>query len=88
MTIAGGAGAPTTTQMDPKGLERVRELFFEQIDCGLHPGAALAVYHNGELVLDLHGGLTDQQNGRPVDEKTMFVLYSSTKPVTACLVAP
>ena len=72
--------------MDPRGLERVRELFFEQIEAGLHPGAALAVYRHGQLVLDLYGGLADQGAGRPVDENTMFVLYSSTKPVTAaCL---
>ncbi|CAI8043890.1 Beta-lactamase domain-containing protein 2 [Geodia barretti] len=52
----------------------------------LKAGAALAVYHHGELVLDLYGGLADQTTGRPVDESTMFVLYSSTKPVTAaCL---
>ena len=86
MTIACGAGAPTETRIDPRGLERVRELFFEQIDAGLHPGAALAVYHHGELVLDLYGGLADKETGRPVDHDTMFVLYSSTKPVTAsCL---
>ena len=86
MTIACGAGAPTQTRMDPKGLERVKELFLEQIESGLHPGAALAVYHRGELVLDLFGGLADQETGRPVDKDTMFVLYSSTKPLTAaCL---
>ena len=70
--------------MAPEGLERVRELFFQQIESGLHPGAALAVYHHGQLVLDLHGGVADKATGRPVEEDTMFVLYSSTKPVTAC----
>ena len=72
--------------MDPQGLVRVKELFLEQIESGLHPGAALAVYHHGELVLDLYGGLADQETGSPVEKDTMFVLYSSTKPVTAaCL---
>ena len=86
MTIACGAGALAQTRMDSKGLERVKELFLEQIESGFHPGAALAVYHNGVLVLDLYGGLADQVTGRPVEENTMFVLYSSTKPVTAaCL---
>ena len=86
MTIASGAGALAQTRMDPKGLERVKELFLEQIVSGLHPGAALAVYHNGELVLDLYGGLVDKATERPVEKDTMFVLYSSTKPVTAaCL---
>ena len=35
-------------------------------------------------MLDLYGGLADKDTGREVDENTMFVLYSSTKPVTAC----
>ena len=84
MAMVCGAGASVEAQMDPKGLERVKELFFQQIDDGLHPGAVLAVYRHGELVLDLQGGLADQQAGRTVDEDTMFVLYSSTKPITAC----
>ena len=84
MPMVSGAEAPTKARMDPKGLECVSELFFDQIETGLHPGAALAVYRYGELVLDLYGGLADKEAGRPVDENTMFVLYSSTKPVTAC----
>ena len=84
MTAASGVGAPSDVNMSPRGLERVRELFFEQIEKGLHPGAALAVYRYGMLVLDVYGGLADQTTGKPVDENTMFVLYSSTKPVTAC----
>ena len=86
MSSASSVGSQTGVGMDPRGLERVRELFFEQIESGLHPGAALAVYRHGQLVLDLFGGSSDQDTGRPVEENTMFVLYSSTKPVTAaCL---
>ena len=86
MATVCGVGAPTDAGMDPRGLERVRELFFEQIETGLHPGAALAVFRYGKPVLDLYGGLADQQSGKQVEENTMFVLYSSTKPVTAsCL---
>ena len=55
--------------MNPRGLERVRELFFEQIGNGLHPGAALAVYRYGIPVLDLYGGLADKDTGREVDER-------------------
>lgn len=76
--------APPEARMSPQGLERLRELFFQQIEAGLHPGAALAVYRYGQLVVDLYGGQADGDTGRPVDENTMFVLYSSTKPVTAC----
>ena len=75
-----------TVQMDPAGLLRVEELFHRQIDQGLHPGAALAVYRHGRPVLDLHGGVADCELGTPVKADTMFVLYSSTKPLAAaCL---
>ena len=42
--------------MDPQGLNRVEELFNQQIETGVHPGAALAVYRHGLPVLDLYGG--------------------------------
>ena len=78
--------AAESAQMDPKGLGWVEELFNQQIESGVHPGAALAVYRHGLLVLDLHGGLADRDSGTPVAEDTMFVLFSSTKAVTsACL---
>ena len=78
--------AADTVQMDPRALRLVEELFHQQIQQGLHPGAALAVYRHGKLVLDLHGGLADAELGKPVERDTMFVLYSATKPLAAaCL---
>ncbi len=49
----------------------------------LFPGAALAVYAGGRLVLDLHGGLADTQRGEPVTADTLFPLFSGTKPFSA-----
>ena len=78
--------AAESVHMDPKGLERVEDLFHDQIDRGLHPGAALAVYRHGQPVLDLFGGLADSETGKPLTAETMFILYSSTKPLAAtCL---
>jgi CubicO group peptidase (beta-lactamase class C family) len=78
--------AAESTQMDPRGLDLVEDLFKQQIETGGHPGAALAVYRHGKPVLDLFGGLADRETGKPVAEDTIFVLYSSTKAVTsACL---
>ena len=73
--------APDSVAMDSKKLEQVKQLFHGQIDEGLHPGAGLAVYRYGNLVLDIHGGIA---NTEPVTGDTMFVLMSSTKPLTAC----
>ena len=73
--------APDAVAMDSQMLEQVKQLFQKQIDDGLHPGAGLAVYRYGNLVLDIHGGT--MSDGKPVTDKTMFVLMSSTKPLTA-----
>ena len=74
---------PDAVAMDSQKLEQVKQLFQQQIDDGLHPGAGLAVYRYGNLVLDIYGG--DGTSG-PVTADTMFVLMSSTKPLTAsCL---
>jgi CubicO group peptidase (beta-lactamase class C family) len=81
---------PDAVGMDPEKLEQVKQLFHSQIQQGLHPGAGLAVYRYGHLVLDIHGGVSDLRDGggatQPVTSKTMFVLMSSTKPLAAaCL---
>ena len=78
--------AASSVQMDPQALGRVEEIFQQQIDQGLHPGAALAVYRYGQLVLDIIGGHVDDDASKPVTQDTMFVLFSSTKPLAAaCL---
>ena len=72
--------------MNTEAVTRVESLFREQIENGTHPGAALAVYRHGKLVLDLHGGISHAETGEPVTEDSMFVLMSSTKPLAAaCL---
>ena len=75
---------PDTVSMDPGKLQQAKDLFHQQIADGVHPGAGLAVYRYGKLVLDIHGGAADANTGRPVDDETMFVLFSSTKPLAAC----
>lgn len=78
--------AAETVEMDSGALARVEALFLEQIHQGLHPGAALAVYRHGQPVLDLYGGVADTRSGKPSSRDTMFVLFSSTKPLAAaCL---
>ena len=48
-------------------LVEVERLFAEQLSpLRLYPGAALAVYHRGRLVLDLAAGYADTQRGELV----------------------
>jgi len=73
--------APDGVAMDSDKLEQVKKLFYSQIAEGLHPGAGLSVYRYGKQVLDIYGGIG---KSGPVTADTMFVLMSSTKPLTAC----
>ena len=61
--------------------ERVREVFEQQFAEGKHVGAAVAVYHKGELVADLWGG--DADTGRPWQQDTAAVVFSTTKGIAS-----
>lgn len=50
-------------------------------------GAALAVRYRGEPVVDLWGGVADARDGRPWEEDTASVVFSSTKGVMSILAA-
>jgi CubicO group peptidase (beta-lactamase class C family) len=46
-------------------------------------GLQVAAYLDGELVVDVWGGLADETTGRRVDGDTLFPVFSVTKAVTA-----
>ncbi|KAE9418430.1 hypothetical protein Angca_009603, partial [Angiostrongylus cantonensis] len=50
-------------------------------------GAAIAVYHKGELIVDLQGGYADKSSGRKWTPETRTVVFSATKAVGALCVA-
>jgi CubicO group peptidase (beta-lactamase class C family) len=81
------------------GPDRLAQLFDHHLDVGLHHGAQLAVYHEGDLVVDLAGGQTAPDPGefadslgdgdpepRSVEPTTRFLLWSCTKPIAATCV--
>ncbi|MGH2615015.1 MAG: serine hydrolase domain-containing protein [Thermomicrobiales bacterium] len=69
---------------DDTPLAEVERRFREQLSPRrLLPGAALAVYHRGRLVLDLVAGFADTQRGHLVRPDTLFSLFSGTKPFAA-----
>lgn len=68
------------------GFEPVRELLGRQFDEGQHIGAGVAVYHHGRKVVDVWGGLADEDAGTPWMERTKALSFSTTKGLTAtCL---
>ncbi len=73
------------TVFDVDGPTQLRQLFDSQIDAGLHHGAQLAVYYNGELVVDFAGGVTGP-GGEETTSDQRHVLFSCTKPYSGvCL---
>lgn len=46
-------------------------------------GASLAVWHEGQLVVDLWGGLRDRENALPYEADTLTTMFSCTKGMVA-----
>jgi CubicO group peptidase (beta-lactamase class C family) len=60
------------------GFEPVREAFVDNFERGEELGAACCVYHRGEKVVDLWGGIRDKATGEPWQEDTMALVHSTT----------
>jgi CubicO group peptidase (beta-lactamase class C family) len=74
----------SATIADGAALAEVERRFRDQLSpLRLVPGAALAVYVRGRLLLDLVGGYADTQRGESVRPDTLFPLFSGSKPFAA-----
>jgi CubicO group peptidase (beta-lactamase class C family) len=69
------------------GYEAIREAFAENFSRRREIGAACCVYHKGEKVVDLWGGLRNKSTGEPWEEDTMALVYSATKGLAAMTLA-
>lgn len=58
---------------------RLRAEFDRQLDVGLHHGSQLAVYVDGDLVVDFAGGTTGP-DGTQTTPETRHLIFSCTKP--------
>lgn len=61
----------------------LKSVFEENISSGKELGAGLAVYLDGELVVNLWGGLFDKDDKTPWQEDTIVNVFSTTKAITA-----
>lgn len=66
-----------------EGFEAVREAFAENFAKRNEIGAACCVYHRGEKVVDLWGGVRNVETGEPWEDDTMALVYSATKGLAA-----
>jgi CubicO group peptidase (beta-lactamase class C family) len=69
------------------GYEAVRDAFVENFVRWREVGAACCVYHKGEKVVDLWGGVRNKVSGEPWEENTMALVYSATKGLSAMTLA-
>jgi CubicO group peptidase (beta-lactamase class C family) len=69
------------------GYEAVLETFAANFDRRRELGGACCVYHRGENVVDLWGGIRNAQTGEPWEERTMVIVHSSTKGLAAMTMA-
>jgi CubicO group peptidase (beta-lactamase class C family) len=65
------------------GFEGVRDAFERNFAEGKEVGAAFSAYHRGQKVVDLWGGTADQETGRPWEEDTIVLVFSTTKGMVA-----
>jgi len=69
------------------GFEAVRDAFVQNFSRRHELGGACCVYHNGEKVVDLWGGVRNKSTGEPWQEDTMVQVYSATKGLAAMTLA-
>jgi CubicO group peptidase (beta-lactamase class C family) len=65
----------------------VRDVFAENFSSRHELGAACCVYHRGEKVVDLWGGIRNGSTGEPWEEDTMVLVFSATKGLSAMVMA-
>ena len=69
------------------GYEPVRDAFMKNFTDRHELGGACCVYHRGEKVVDLWGGVRDEATGAPWESDTMVIVYSATKGMAAMTLA-
>jgi len=80
------AAHPVEGHVSP-GFEPVREAFEENFARRDELGGACCVYHRGEKVIDLWGGIRNRQTNEPWEHDTMVIVHSATKGLAAMTLA-
>lgn len=69
------------------GFEPVRDVFAETFEAGEELGAGFSAILDGEVIVDIQGGFADRQREKHWDEETLVPVYSTTKGVSALVIA-
>lgn len=81
--MANSVGAFTAGGFTAEGFERVVEVFNENFATRKDTGSAFAAVVDGQLAVDLWGGVADRRTARPWTGDTVTVMHSGTKGVVA-----
>ena len=71
---------------DPS-FKEIKDILGASIESGYEIGASVAISHNKEMVVNLHGGHKDEAMSEAWDKDTIVNTYSVTKGITAICVA-
>lgn len=74
---------PQSVGMDEARLGKIESLLEAEVEAGKLPGAVVLVARNGRLAYRLSVGFRDNASGAPMDEDTIFRIYSMTKPLAS-----
>ena len=81
-----GAGMTTEIHGHTDGFGAVADAFRSNFEERHELGAAFALRVDGELVVDIGGGIANQQTGRPWQQDTLQLVFSTSKGIAAvCL---
>ncbi len=70
-----------------RGFEKVHDAFVENFARRRELGGACCVYHHGEKVVDIWGGVRNKLTGELWDQDTMVIVHSATKGLAAMTLA-
>lgn len=70
-----------------RGFEEVGNAFADNFERRHELGGACCVYHRGEKVVDLWGGIRNEETGETWERDTMVVVHSATKGLAAMTLA-
>jgi CubicO group peptidase (beta-lactamase class C family) len=66
--------------------KKIQEKLDESVNEGKERGIQIAVYFQGELVVDAWAGIADAAKDKPVEGDTMFPVFSTTKGIAATVI--
>jgi CubicO group peptidase (beta-lactamase class C family) len=82
--LAPTPASPESAGMSKAALDRVEaHLKHRYIDSGRFPGTQLLIYRRGKIVHSTVQGFADVERKVPVNDDTIFRIYSMTKPITS-----